>query len=152
MHSSPGVRGPVSSSANRPRFAHGVALAALIPYAAIMGVLLLSMQGLEGEERAFRVFVTTIIGFAGVPIFVVAAVGVFGAALLALPRAGLDGTAAYASWGAGSALLLFLLMTLGGPSGSVADELPALIIFLAVGAASGAAFHAGALRRPAHHS
>ena len=152
MQSSLRAGGPVSRSADRPRFAHGVALAALIPYAAMMGVLLLSMRGLEGEERAFRMFVTTIVGFAGVPIFVVAAVGVFGAAQLVLTRAGLDGTGAYTAWGAGSAFLLFLLMTLGGPSGSVVDELPALMVFLAVGAASGTAFRAGALRRPANHS
>ena len=152
MQSSPRAGGPVSSGARRPRFAHGVALAATIPYATLMAIMLFSMVRLDGEERAFSVFVTTIVGVAGVPIFLIAAVAVFGAALLVLPRAGMDGIAAYAAWGAGSALLLFVVMAVGGPGGSLPDDLPALLAFVAVGATAGAAFHAGALRRPANLS
>lgn len=136
------------ADAGQARFAHGVLLAALVPYLTVMGMLLVSMPRLQGEERAFRVFVATIVAFAGVPVFLLMAIAVFGVALLVLSRTGVFATGAYALWGAGSALLLVIVMAIGGPGGTLADDLPALLLFLAVGAASGAAFRAGALRGP----
>lgn len=132
----------------RPRFAHGVALAAAVPYATCMILLLTSLDGLGPEELAFRKFVATVIGFVGVPLSILLAALVFGIGRAVLQRVRLSGPWPYAAWGLLSALFLVVVLLLLPPSRSPSGELPSALLASLVGAVAGAAFWVGAVREP----
>jgi hypothetical protein len=111
-----------------------------------MAALLTSLDQLGPEERAFRKFVATIVGFAGLPVSIVLAAIVFGLGQAAIRRAAVRGVWPYLLWGFLAALVIVLAMLVSGPRQSVVQHLPSVMLAAGVGAAAGGAFWLGAIR------
>lgn len=131
----------------KPSFGLGVALAAAIPYAAVLLAILTSLDGLGPEERAFRKFAATIIGVVGPLLFVLLAAAVFGAGRWVLRRVGLYGVLPYALWGAFGSLLMLGALVVLPPEQNTSGLGRDVLVVGFVGAAAGAAFWLGAIRR-----
>jgi hypothetical protein len=131
----------------RQTFSLGVVLAASIPYVALLLALLFPWGELSSEERAFRKFVGMVIGFVGVPVFLLLAAVVFGLGQAVLRRMNIVEVWGYAVWGALGSVVLLAIMLLLPPQQSVSGRLSAIVSVFLVGAAAGAAFWVGAVRR-----
>lgn len=129
------------------RFAHGIGLAAAIPYIAVLVWFAGASRMAQSEERAWLKFVMTIIAVVGYPLAIVFCLAVFGSAVMVQRRSVRTDMRPYVVWGLGGAVVLLATMWLGGPRSAVtAGNLAGMAVAVIIGGVSGAAFWFGALR------
>ncbi|MGH7449064.1 MAG: hypothetical protein ACRELT_15940 [Longimicrobiales bacterium] len=129
-----------------PRFAHGLALAAFVPYAAMLLVYADAFRKAEAEELAMLKFVAMFVVIAGYPLMLLLCMAVFGAAFL-IHRSRRSDVWPYVLWGAGGAAAFLFVLWFGGPRSSLADDIFGVVVAIVIGGVSGAAFWAGAIPR-----
>ena len=136
------------SETRPPRFAHGIGLAAAIPYIAVLVTFAGAFRMAQSEERAMLKFLFTIIAVVGYPLTIVICMALFGVAVLVQRRSLRSDVWPYILWGIGGTVVLLASLWVGGPRSTVtAGDLAGMAVAVIIGGVSGAAFWFAAIRR-----
>lgn len=128
------------------RFAHGIGLAAAVPYIAVLFWFAAALRTAQSEERSWLKFVTTIIAVVGYPLAIVFCLALFAIAVKVQGRSGRTDVRPYILWGVGGAVVLLAFLWLGGPRSAVtAGNLAGMVVAVIIGGVTGAAFWLGAI-------
>lgn len=137
------------SETGPPRFAHGIGLAAAIPYVAVLVTFAGAFRTAQSEERAMLKFLLTIIAVVGYPLIIIICMALFGIAVLVQRRSLRSDVWPYILWGIGGTVVLLATLWAGGPRSAVTTgNIAGMAVAVIIGGVSGAAFWFGAIRSP----